>query len=160
MPRWNKTLFDRFGEKIERNESGCWLWMAGVHLGYALFSFGGKTIFGHRFAYEAFRCEIPKGLQIDHLCRNRRCVNPFHMQAVTQRENILRGIGLPAENAKKTHCLRGHPFNESNTFLKRSRGRVQRICRTCNIIKLRELRKRTRARLAATVAYCTILQKH
>lgn len=83
----------------------------------------------HRLSYEAHKGKIPKGLTIDHLCRNTICINPEHLEAVTNKENVLRGISFSAINAKKTHCLKGHPFSGKNLLiLKNSKGRWCRIC--------------------------------
>lgn len=77
---------------------------------------------------------------LDHLCRNTRCVNPKHLEAVTQKENILRGIGISAQNAVKTHCWRGHPFKESNMFIYKN----QRHCLACGRIIGKKMRDRKR----------------
>ena len=84
----------------------------------------------HRFVYERLVGKIPEGLQIDHLCRVRHCANPAHMEAVTQRENILRGMSPAAENARKTHCPQGHPYEGENLFTY-NQGRFRR-CRACD----------------------------
>ncbi|MGO3650436.1 HNH endonuclease signature motif containing protein [Agrococcus casei] len=81
----------------------------------------------HRFAYADSRGAIPEGLEIDHLCRNRSCVNPKHLEAVSKRENLARGYAVPAINARKTHCKRGHEFTAENTY----RWGSSRICRAC-----------------------------
>ena len=98
-----------------------------------MFQLNKKMILAHRFSYEHFRELIPEGLQIDHLCRVRHCVNPVHMEAVTQQENIRRGKAGQRTgelNLAKTHCPYGHPYDEENTYVILSTGNRQcRICR-------------------------------
>jgi len=106
----------------------------------------------HRFSYELFIGEIPKGMQIDHLCQRPLCVNPDHMEAVSGIANLLRGNGRGAINARKTHCAKGHPFDESNTYLiPNGTGRACLMCRKAwvaeNIDKVRASGRR------ATAAY-------
>lgn len=90
-----------------------------------------KNKMAHRAAYEREHGPIPPGLVIDHLCRNRACVNTAHMEVVTQRENLLRGIGLTAQRAAQTHCIHGHEFTPANT---RVRPNGTRQCRRCAAI--------------------------
>jgi hypothetical protein len=85
-------------------------------------------VYVHRVVYEALVKPIPVGLVLDHLCRVRHCVNPAHLEPVTQRENVLRGETAPAANKAKTHCVRGHPFSGQNLILRKSGVRE---CRTC-----------------------------
>jgi len=97
--------------------------------GYGKVNIDGKAKLAHRVVYEALVGPIPEGLQLDHLCRNRACVNPAHLEPVTQRVNILRGTGTAAVHAAKTHCINGHPFDEANTYLYQGNKRMCRRCR-------------------------------
>jgi hypothetical protein len=113
-----KTVEQRFMEKVDKSGK-CWIWLAakagGKHSDYGVFSLHGRQCYAHRVAYELFRKPIPKDLQIDHLCRKRDCVNPAHLRAVTQQENLISGEGSTAINFRKTHCKRGHEFTPENT---------------------------------------------
>lgn len=126
---------DLSGEHLVRvNTDECWLWAKSISDGdYGIIYFGTRgRVYAHRAVYESEVGEIPEGLVLDHLCRVPRCVNPSHLEPVTQQTNILRGIGTPAINAMKTHCPRGHQYNESNTYiLKKPNGRTERWCREC-----------------------------
>ena len=84
----------------------------------------------HRLAYELEIGPIPAGLEIDHLCRVRNCVNPAHLEPVTHAENIRRGTGPLAENARKTECVHGHPLEGANLYVRPGDGHRQ--CRACN----------------------------
>ena len=112
-----------------KSDDECWEWMASRNIaGYGVFHIKGKTIGAHRLSYMLVKGDIPKGYDLDHLCRNRCCVNPSHLEVVTRRENILRGDTLPAKNAKKTHCSKGHLLPE----LKLVGGHWIRPCSICN----------------------------
>lgn len=131
-----KPLEDRLWSKVQKNSpNGCWIWTGGVaNHGYGEIGVGSRVggakrtkLLVHRLVYELLVGEIPDGLDIDHLCRNKICVNPAHLEPVTRRENLARGNG----NITKTHCPQGHPYDEANTYRKKSRYGFQRICRTC-----------------------------
>ena len=114
----------RFLAKVAFTEE-CWLWLGKPkESGYGRFHFAGRTEYAHRASYRLFVGPIPAGLTLDHLCRTPLCVNPDHLEAVTMRENLLRGTGPSAANARKERCKHGHPFTHVN-----SRG--ERVCRTC-----------------------------
>ena len=138
---------DRILARFEVTENGCWLWSAGKTKGYATMSIGWKTYYVHRLTFEHFRKSVPEGLELDHLCRRRHCVNPWHLEIVTQKENILRGVSFSAINAKKTHCKRGHEFTEENTRFRIRDGSVRRSCRECDrsYIRTRRAAKRGEA---------------
>ena len=107
----------------------CWIWTGGKHkLGYGTLKVGKKTEYAHRVIFEALNNKIPNGMSLDHLCRNPSCVNPDHLEVVTHKENVLRGIGPTAINAKKTHCKRGHELAGENLRITIVGGR---LCRTC-----------------------------
>jgi hypothetical protein len=118
-----------FWSKVElgTNPGDCWLWIgAKSPEGYGRF---GKHDYAHRVSYESIVGPIPESLVVDHLCRTRLCVNPAHMEVVTQKENILRGTGYSARHARKTHCAQGHEFTPENIY--RVKGRNSRICKKC-----------------------------
>lgn len=122
-------LGERFWSKVEFTDS-CWLWRANRdRKGYGAFKCGTKMLRAHRFAYEWLNGPIAEGLTIDHLCRIHPCVNPDHLEPVTNTENQRRGYGASGVNYRKTQCPRGHPLSGSNLVIN-SRGR--RECRTCN----------------------------
>lgn len=123
----------------------CWVWRgtrAGNGYPVAYSPRDKTTTWAHRLSYELFVGPIPRGLTIDHLCRNKVCVNPKHLEAVTIRENILRGHGLAAMNARKTHCPKGHPYDIGNTYLTKAGTRQ---CRKCVRARVAKNRPRLRA---------------
>lgn len=127
--------------------NGCWEWTGSTNgCGYGRLYANPpsrKSTAAHRVMYEMVRGEIPNGLTLDHLCRNRLCINPQHLEPVTNRENVLRGIGISAHNKRKTHCCRGHELSGHNLIPNSNDGRD---CRTCKVARNRECR-----RLAAAI---------
>lgn len=122
------TTEELFWAKVNKTED-CWVWTAGRDWdGYGQFHIKHQLILAHRYAYELLVGPIPEGLTIDHLCRNEGCVNPVHLEAVTIGVNVLRGNGPCAQNARKTRCMHGHPFDLFNTGYE-SDG--HRWCRAC-----------------------------
>jgi hypothetical protein len=134
-----------FWQRVDKTD-GCWLWMGERDpLGYGRFRWRGRkstSVLAHRNAYEMVVGPIPEGLTIDHLCRNPACVNPAHLEPVTNEENVRRGLA-GAYNRVKTHCKNGHPFDEENTAVYYGK----RACRTCRRMWGREY-ERNRRRLA------------
>lgn len=122
-------IWTRFWASVEKGP-GCWNWNSSLSPnGYGFFQVAYKKVPSHRYSYLMCVGPIQKGMTIDHLCRNRICVNPAHLEQVTNKENILRGVGASAINAKKTHCKYGHAFTAENTELD---PRGNRSCRTCS----------------------------
>lgn len=120
----------RFWSKVDKTDT-CWLWTGTrTGKGYGRFKVNGRLVFAHRFAYELLVGPIPPGLQVDHLCRVRHCVNPAHLEPVTCKENIQRGetgLARGRQQQAKTNCPKGHPYDEGNTGW----HRTGRYCRTC-----------------------------
>ncbi len=122
-------------DRIAIFDDGCWVWtMSSFKNGYGVANCEGSTLYAHRVSYQAFVGPIPTGLELDHLCRKRICVNPHHLEPVTRRVNTLRGNGpiiLGALNGSKTRCKRGHQYEGDNVYFRPTGGRA---CRTCNRI--------------------------
>jgi hypothetical protein len=122
----NSKLPLRFWNKIQVLDNGCWEWVATCRNGYGLFRINGELVTAHRLAYEKLIGPFPVGLVADHLCRNCACVNPYHIEPVTQQENILRGRVYAT---MKIHCAHGHPYSATNTYY---RPDGYRACRACH----------------------------
>lgn len=136
-PRLPSTFWDRC---IPEPNSGCWLWLGQIsNKGYALFNRGIGKRNAHRFAYETTIAPVARPLVLDHLCRIRCCVNPAHLEPVTNRENILRGVGPSAKGALATHCPVGHPYDATNTKFNRY---GERGCHQCARASVRAHRAR------------------
>lgn len=145
MKLFGKRL-QRFTDKIEHHPSGCWLWVGAIvqNSGYGQFGVGrlnGKPIrkLAHRVAYEHFVGEIPEGLDLDHLCRVRNCVNPDHLEPVTRQENFKRS---PIHAGSATHCPNGHPYSGENLLVVNASDGMRRRCRICKKETARRYEKR------------------
>jgi hypothetical protein len=121
-------------------DAPCWLFTGRTTKGYGVISIKGRETYAHRYMYEQLRGPIPEGLELDHLCRVPRCVNPQHLEAVTHRINLLRGNGFSGRHARKTHCPKGHPYDETNTQM--SQG--SRKCAECHRVRQRAYNQRMR----------------
>lgn len=132
---------------IPEPNTGCWLWTGCLNpKGYGNFHYHGKTRLSHGAAYEMFVGPIPEGCEVDHTCRQRSCVNPRHLEAVTHRINLLRGHTVTAYHASRTHCPQGHPYDATNTVIENDGGRK------CLICKRHYVKRWHQRRAAATVA--------
>ena len=136
---------ERILSRVFVQSSGCWLWLGVIEAnGYGALGVRGRKVYAHRLAFEVFRGEIPAGMDTDHLCRNRACCNPEHLEPVTRRENVMRGDGprlLAKVNGDKTSCKNGHEFTEANTHIRPHGGRS---CRACNRAKAAKYRRNIR----------------
>ncbi|MBM0203209.1 HNH endonuclease [Micromonospora sp. STR1s_5] len=151
---------ERFWAKVQKQANGCWRWTGMKHgKGYGKHSVGSLTdgtrgeVRAHRFSYALHYGPIPAGMTVDHECHNqdptcrakddcphRLCVNPEHLELRTQGDNMLRGKTIAAANAAKTHCPKGHPYDEANTYVSK-RGRNCRACHRASMAAQRRAKK-------------------
>ena len=138
-------IMERFFNKVEVLDDGCWHWTGTkIWSGYSQFWVRTTPFSGHRFAYLVFRGNLSPGKQLDHLCRNRACVNPEHLEEVTAKVNHQRGDGPWSTRKRPTHCPQGHPYTGNNIALRSSpsEGYIRRRCRKCLNTYLRNYRAR------------------
>lgn len=141
MPIRTNNLADRIRARVQVDANGCWIWQGGVKsTGYGAISVRNRMRNAYAVAYEVFKGTVPKGLELDHLCRVRLCVNPDHLEAVTHRENVLRGTSPAAAHAVKTHCPRGHEYAGNNLKVFVRRTATQRRCAQCHLESKRKSR--------------------
>lgn len=128
-----EALPSRFWSLIDVGD--CWEWQGNInHAGYGRYNYN----LAHRLIWEALVGPIPNGLTLDHLCRNRKCVNPDHLEPVTRGENVRRGVAIEVNRRRKlalTHCAHGHRFTPENTYIAPKTGK--RNCRTCRRLPLK-----------------------
>lgn len=140
------TPLERFWDKVESHVEGeCWPWIGGRKAaGYGQFMVDGHKVIAHRWAYATFVAPIPAGFDVDHVCQHSWCVNPSHLEAITHQENVARRV------AAKTHCIHGHEYTPENTWWQTSKGYRSRVCRACQLPKMRAANKARRAAKASS----------
>jgi len=136
MNDMDPKIIQRFMSKIKKSKN-CWIWTGGISDGYGFFKFENTSIRAHRFSYELFKEMIPFRMQIDHLCKNKKCVNPEHLEIVIHQENMMRSNSVSGVNSQKTHCPKGHKYSGVNK-------RGQRIYKTCIKVQKNNFRKRNK----------------
>jgi hypothetical protein len=130
-----------FDARVHPQDNGCWLWTGSLNVptpagyGAVTITVDGRKVhrLTHRLSYVRHRGQVPEGLVLDHLCRTPQCCNPDHLEPVTQRANVLRGVGRAAANKAKTHCLNGHELSGANVYL--TPKHKARQCVTCQRVR-------------------------
>ena len=136
-PKIPQKYINRFWTYVDKTDD-CWHWLGSQNnvWGYGQFGIQGKTWRAHRLAYLLETGDLPNIL--DHLCRNRLCVNPAHLESVTQKENVMRGLGITSKNSKKVNCWRGHPLSGGNLYITPMGHRNCKLCRNLSVIRYRD----------------------
>jgi hypothetical protein len=140
-----QNAITRILKHTEANKQGCWLWTMPLNEGgYARASFNDSSYYVHRISYEIFIGEIKEGFVLDHLCKTKNCVNPCHLEEVTDKINNARSTSPSAINKVKTHCPKGHEYTGENLFFSVKDGIKIRRCKECSRIMSRDYQKRKR----------------
>lgn len=140
-----QVMVERFWSRVVKGEhpDTCWTWQGGkTTQGYGELMVDGRMWYAHRLSLHLAGVQLPQDKVVDHKCRNRACVRPDHLELVTNRTNILRGVGAAAVNALKTHCPKNHPYDAVNTWVNKD---GERFCRECRREYDRRARSRSRA---------------
>ena len=160
MPKSEKiaSILDEYPDRVmPEPNSGCWFWTGATARGYGVVRRFGVVRGAHRVAFLLENGYLPprpsyhhkrhlKALVLDHLCRNRACCNPDHLQVVTMEENKRRGYAHKKSRPPKTHCKRGHPLSGDNLYINPANG--GRVCRACRVIRQRRYSEMRRAKRA------------
>ena len=137
-----EDLIKRILPKIKVSKVGCWEWLGRtVKDGYGNINVNKKRISIHRILYKYYHGKLDSELEIDHICRNRVCCNPLHLEQVTHKENVLRGFSLNAINARKTLCIRGHSLSGDNIRIEKYGSRRCKKCKNENQMKRRKQKR-------------------
>lgn len=137
------TIIERLTSRLVETDAGCWVFTGALNAaGYGAIGDRGKVLRTHRVMYEHMVAEIPEGLQLDHLCRNRACCNPYHMEPVTNYVNWMRGEHRVVKVLRDGVCQRGHEMTPANTYRRKSGGV---LCRACVLENNRAYRRRRAA---------------
>jgi HNH endonuclease len=142
-PTTDANLLNRFLSKVSKTDT-CWLWEGSLNnRGYGQMRILTRSYLAHRVSYKIFKTDIPAGKVIDHLCSTTACVNPEHLEAVTFRENVLRGkASNKRPDSLKKFCIRGHEFTHQNTYTYSRQGRIDRGCKQCRVLASKKLRNK------------------
>jgi hypothetical protein len=142
---YRPSINERFQASVRCDPNGCWTWIGTIaRTGYGTFSAHSKTHVAHRWTYERLIGPIPAGFHLDHLCRNRACVNPQHLDIVTPRENVMRGMSPSAVIRRQAICKRGHELVGENIYVPPKKPQ-HRQCRTCRAERARVANARKQA---------------
>lgn len=143
------TIQERMASRHSRDDNtGCWNWTGALSAGkYGSIYYEGRMQKAHRVMWILTNGPVPTGLDLDHLCRNMKCINPAHLEPVTRAENLRRSPIMTNQNEGKTHCIRGHEFTPENTRFKPGSG--HRVCKTCMRMHIRNWRARNADAIAS-----------